>query len=91
MNENQEGAAEQLSNWKRDIRCVQRLLWRLRYWLFLNVWCRHLYRPTMKILHLFHLHYMPPMTRMIGQPAWERDHWCQWCGLRGKTIGHDQL
>lgn len=87
MNENQVCAAEQLSNWQRRSRCVQRLVGRLRYWIFLNVWCRHLYRPTMRLLHRYNLHYAPasPLSPRYGK----RDHWCQWCGLRGNTWTHD--
>lgn len=63
-----------------------RTLWNpVRRWLFLNVWLGHFYRPTMSLLHRFNLHYMPPMTRMIGQPEYENNHWCKWCGLRGTT------
>lgn len=50
---------------------------------FHNMWCRTLYRPVMRLMHRFNLHYAPPspMSPIYG----ERDHWCQWCGLRGKT------
>jgi hypothetical protein len=86
MNENL-CAAEQLSNWKRGSRCVQRLVGRLRYWIFLNVWCRHLYRPTMHLLHRYNLHYAPPNS--LNPRYGAQDHWCQWCGLRGTTWKYD--
>ncbi len=60
---------------------------RVRYWFFLNVWCRYLYRPAMRILHRFNLHYAPPtiMSAKYGH----RNHWCEWCGLRGETFVSD--
>lgn len=60
---------------------------RLCRWVFLYVWCRHCYRPVMRLLHRFNLHYAPPMPRMHGdQPNFCIHHWCQWCGLRGTTV-----
>jgi len=63
------------------------LVGRARRWVLLNVWCSHLYRPAMRLLHRFNLHYAPPspMSPQYGK----RDHWCQWCGLRGNTWTHD--
>lgn len=58
-----------------------------RRWLFLNVWCRHLYRPTMLLLHRFNLHYAPPMP--LSPQYGKICHWCQWCGLRGETFKFD--
>jgi hypothetical protein len=68
-------------------RWLWRLVGRIRYWMFLNVWCRHLYRPTMRVMHRFNLHYAPPspMNPRFG----EQHHWCQWCGLRGTTYKYD--
>lgn len=62
---------------------------RVRYWIYLNVWCRFLYRPVSRIMHRFHLHYAPP-SELISQRG-RRDHWCQWCGLRGHTIVYSEL
>jgi hypothetical protein len=69
--------AERLGSW------VKRHVGRLALWLYLNIWCRHGYRHVMRLLHRFNLHYAPPspMSPIYGQ----RDHWCQWCGLRGHT------
>lgn len=50
-------------------------------WLYLNIWCKHLYRHVMRLMHRFDLHYCPPYNRNYGK----REHWCQWCGLRGNT------
>lgn len=59
----------------------------LRRWVFLNIWCRYLYRPTMRLLHCFNLHYAPPQGLMHGEkPDGHNHHWCQWCGLRGTTV-----
>jgi hypothetical protein len=57
---------------------------RISRWLFLNIWCRHCYRPVMRLMHRFNLHYAPPspMSPQFGR----RDHWCQWCGLRGESL-----
>lgn len=54
-----------------------------KYWLYLNVWCRHLYRHSMRFLHRFDLHYAPP-SPMDGKYG-DHHHWCQWCGMRGKS------
>jgi hypothetical protein len=41
----------------------------------------------MKFIHRFNLHYAPPQ---LWSPKYgERDHWCTWCGLRGKTWTFD--
>ena len=59
----------------------------VKRFLFLYVWCRWFYRPTMRLLHRFDLHYAPPNPL---SPAYgHRDHWCQWCGLRGTTYRWD--
>lgn len=59
----------------------------IRNWLFLNIWCRYLYRPVMRATHKLHIHYAPPspMPPQDGQ----RQLWCQWCGLRGNTSVYD--
>lgn len=56
-------------------------------WCFLKIWCRHCYRHVMRLLHCFNLHYAPPS--MMSPRYGQRDHWCQWCGLRGHTWTHD--
>ena len=66
---------------------IRRLILRARRWIFLNIWCSHLYQPTSRLLHRFNLHYAPPspMSPRYGK----RNHWCQWCGLRGSTWTYD--
>lgn len=69
---------------------IRAMAGRVRLWLFLNLWCRHGYRPTMRLLHRFNLHYAPPRGLMHGeQPGSSKDHWCQWCGLRGTTVNDE--
>ena len=68
-------------------RSLHQVVGRMNRWVFLNVWCSHLYRPTMRMLHHFNLHYAPPAP-MSPRYGWH-DHWCQWCGLRGKTYEPD--
>lgn len=57
----------------------------LRRWVFLHVWLAHCYRPVMKALHRFNLHYMAP--RMIwdedDRKYGRRHYHCDWCGLTG--------
>ena len=68
-------------------RMVRRFWAGLCRWCFLNIWCRHCYRHVMRLLHRFNLHYAPPS--MMSPQYGQRDHWCQWCGLRGHTWRHD--
>lgn len=68
-------------------RMVRRFWNGLCRWCFLNIWCRHCYRHVMRMLHRFNLHYAPPS--MMSPRYGQRDHWCQWCGLRGHTWTHD--
>ena len=47
----------------------------------------YLYRPVSRLLHKFHLHYMPPLppaypTKDTGAVR----HHCTWCGLRGRSV-----
>ncbi len=56
-------------------------------WIFLNIWCRHCYRHVMRLMHKFNLHYAPP-ARFDGQYG-DQHHWCEWCGLRGKSFRVD--
>ena len=72
---------------RRVTRKLRRGLDAVKQWLRLNIWYRWLYRLTMKILHRFNLHYAPP-TPWCSQVG-ERNHWCQWCGLRGTTYTHN--
>jgi hypothetical protein len=69
-------------------RLVRRLWNAAKRWAFLNIWCRHCYRHVMRMLHRFDLHHAPP-NRLIDGKYGEQNHWCQWCGLRGKTWKHD--
>lgn len=63
---------------------LRHVRYRIQMWLYLHVWCRHLYRPTMKVMHRFNLHYAPP-NGLPDEPG-KKNHWCQWCGLRGTTF-----
>ena len=46
-------------------------------WIFLNIYCRHIYQPHMKIIHHFGWHWFTKLMHIQGgQPQW----WCQWCG-----------
>ena len=76
---------------KRKINHLLNIQLRIKYWIFLNIWCSRLYRPTMKILHKFNLHYAPPNFLMSSfeNEYGEINHWCQWCGLRGTTYRPD--
>lgn len=61
-----------------------RVAWNaVKRWLFLNVWCRHMYRHVMRAIHRFDLHHAP--SNIFAPQYGERNHWCQWCGLRGTT------
>jgi hypothetical protein len=53
-------------------------------WVYLYIWCRYCYRHVMRLLHKFNLHYAPPIFMEKFEPNKQyRQHWCQWCGLRG--------
>jgi hypothetical protein len=73
---------------KRSLNRVGRQLWNgICRWIFLYIWCRYCYRRVMRFIHRFNIHYAPPT---IMSPKYgKRDHWCQWCGLRGNTWTHD--
>lgn len=62
---------------------------KISYFLFLNVWCRFCYRPCMKILHKFNLHYMPPSPMDKYKKFGKIYHKCDWCGLSGYTIRYE--
>lgn len=53
------------------------------------LWARTGYRPTQRLLHRLNLHYAPPGPQMPGQIG--RQHWCQWCGLRGDVVTFKDL
>lgn len=55
-------------------------------WLYLKIWCRIMYRHVMRLIHKFGLHYAPAQK---GTKSGEREHWCEWCGLRGKSWVYD--
>lgn len=65
----------------------RRVVGAVKYWLFLNIWCRHLYRHVMRFMHRFNIHHAQPspMNPQFGK----QEHWCQWCGLRGTTYKPD--
>lgn len=47
------------------------------------LWWRFFYRPTMKLLHRFHLHYAPPIGPIDeGDGTFRMQLWCKWCGFR---------
>ncbi len=50
-------------------------------WLMLQVWYPHGYRWSMRLLHLFNLHYSPP-SHLTNEAGWPL-HRCDWCGLSG--------
>jgi len=53
---------------------------------------RHGYRHVQRLLHRFNLHYAPPRPTLdTPVDPGVRDHWCQWCGLRGKTYHHTTI
>lgn len=60
---------------------------KVKRWIFLNIWCKHMYRHVMRIMHKFNLHYAPPNP--LNPEFGEINHWCQWCGLRGSTYKYD--
>lgn len=71
-------------SWRTKLRGAKHTV---QHWLFLNIWCRYFYRHVMRTLHRFNLHYAPPNE---FEPKYgEHNHWCQWCGLRGKTFTFD--
>ena len=62
---------------------ANRIVRKVRRWIFLNIWCRYCYRFAMRLLHRFNLHYAPPSP--LSPKYGARNHWCQWCGLRGTS------
>jgi len=58
-------------------------------WVYVYIWCRYCYGHVMRLLHKFNLHYAPPVymdpffMKKSEQNNPYRQHWCQWCGLRG--------
>lgn len=48
-------------------------LWR---WIDLNIYCRRLYQPHMKIIHYFGFHWFTRLWPIDGQPMLR----CSWCG-----------
>jgi hypothetical protein len=70
---------------KRKRHPLRKFIGCCRCWMYLNIWCRHLYRPTMRIMHKMNLHHAPPSQITNDERRGERNHWCQWCGLRGTT------
>lgn len=50
-----------------------------------------IYRPFSKFIHLFNLHYAPPVgfsetAEYRGiHVATHQQYWCKWCGLRGEV------
>lgn len=75
----------QLRVWPRKIKQA------VGCWLFLNIWCSHCYRPVMRLMHRFGLHYAPalptpePSEPLLGD-LMRKQCWCQWCGLRGEVL-----
>jgi hypothetical protein len=58
-------------------------------WVYVYIWCRYCYGHVMRLLHKFNLHYAPPVymdpffMKKSEQNNPYKQHWCQWCGLRG--------
>ncbi len=50
-----------------------------------RLWYMTLYRPTMKLMHLFNLHHCPPSPAIEPYDVNNPMLWCQWCGLRGRV------
>lgn len=44
-----------------------------------------LYRPLMKLTHRYGWHYAPVMKPIEREGIDSPLHWCEWCGLRGRT------
>jgi len=84
---------DELANDKRSVRkdgdsepLTTQLKWRIKY---------AFYRPFMRLIHRYGFHYAPkryppepssPIQSLPGSKTIEWHHWCQWCGLRGKTL-----
>ena len=68
---------------------IRRYYYSFWIWVYINIWCKHFYRHVMRLLHKFNLHYAPPVymdpffMKKSEQNNPYRQHWCQWCGLRG--------
>lgn len=80
------GAAENTVCTTFRTKC-KRIIAQVRHWMYLHIWCRYCYRSAMRLLHRFNLHYAPPSV--LSPEYGIREHWCQWCGLRGKTFSYD--
>ena len=52
------------------------LTWRV----YLHVYCRHIYRHLMRLIHRFGWCSMKRMHSIDGPVH----YWCQWCGMRGR-------
>lgn len=50
-------------------------LWRVVYY-------RTAYRPVMRLMHRYNLHYAPPSYLHGKEGCVDQVLWCQWCGLR---------
>lgn len=73
------------------------------YWIYLHIWCRYCYRHVMRLLHKFNLHYttvyiiknddkdyiIPSKYECLSDKSEKQHLWCQWCGLRGDVIKHN--
>ena len=60
--------------------------------LYLYIWLSYFYRPIMRLMHKFNLHYTTVIDiyeideqELFGQHYVTKHLWCQWCGLRGKV------
>lgn len=70
-----------------DEKTVCIIIVQVRRWMYLHIWCHYCYRPVMQFLHRFNLHYAPPSPRSPQHGI--QEHWCKWCGLRGRTWKFD--
>ena len=68
-------------------RMIRRFWNKICRWMFLYIWCSYFYRPIMRFIHRFNLHYAPPT--MMSPKYGKREHWCEWCGLRGNAWKFD--
>jgi len=46
------------------------------------VYYRTAYRPLMRLMHRYNLHYAPPSYPQGADGYIDKVLWCQWCGMR---------
>lgn len=50
------------------------------------VYYRTAYRPLMRLMHRYNLHYAPPSYPQGDDGYVDKVLWCQWCGLRHRVV-----